>query len=83
MLNIFDAFIKRSKLRIGSSGPRNIQFFVISTIQDDKLTVSTRLVDKLTALGEYLIFRQKHKQAENPLNEIECDFSLCTSTNST
>jgi len=66
-----EEFNRRFKLGTINSGPGKLRFFGINTLQNEDFTIETDADDKMQALNEYPISRQRRKMGEKPLNEIE------------
>lgn len=71
MKHFLQEFDKRFKFGDVIRGPERLRFFGVNTIQDGDFIIETDGDGKLNAVTEYLISRQRRKQLEQALNEIE------------
>ena len=78
--HFIEEFDKRFRFGDVKHGPGKLRFFGINTVQNSDFTIETDADDKLDSVTEYPFSRQRRKQFEQPLNQIEK--SVFASTNS-
>ena len=66
-----DEFDRCFKLGTVNSGPVKLGFFGINTVQSEDFTVATDADEKLEAVAEYPLTRQRRKECDDDVNVIE------------
>lgn len=66
-----EQFDRRFKFGYVNHGPGKLRYLGINTVQNGDYTIETDADDKLNAAAEYPFSRQRRKQAEQPLNQLD------------
>ncbi len=69
--NFLENFHKVFNLGTINHGPGRLRFFGINTVQSKDFTVTTDADDKMEAVSEYPLTRQRRKEPEMKLNDME------------